>query len=576
MGHREDVEELIRNKGEGPEPERLQRLFDLSFAHAMAERPESATMLGQPGHNHRWTDWSMEAVERRRAEARLDLDAIVTFDRDELSAEDALSLDVFTHQATDSVAAAEHPEHLLAMNQLDGPQVDLAFVLSAMPTATRSHLDDVLARLRGIPDVVDQTIALLEHGVHQGITAPQVALRDVPAQVDANLGADPLDSPLLAAFRLLPDSLMSEKDELTNDAAAIMAEQVGPAMRRLREHLVDRYLPAARQTIALSDLPGGPEWYAARVRHYTTTDATPQEIHDVGRSEVDRIAAEMKAVRDELGFEGTAEDFATTLAEDPRFTFPDGQALLASYRDIAKRVDATVLRLFRTIPRLPFAVVPVPAEQAPSAPMAFYLPGSLDDGRPGQFFANTHDLASRPSWNMESTCLHEAVPGHHFQLTLAQELDGVPTFRKHVFVTAYLEGWGLYCESLGPELGMYDDPYQRYGALDNEMMRAVRLVVDTGIHALGWSRKQAIDFFRAASASPIEDIVVEVDRYIVLPGQALAYKTGELKLQALRAKASTALGDRFDIRDFHHEVLRHGCLPLDLLEAQIDAWVARA
>jgi uncharacterized protein (DUF885 family) len=575
MGHREDIGAIVAAAGSEPEAVRAHRLFEVSFAHQMAESPESATFFGVPGHNHRWSDHSLEAVERRRAAARRELDAVRTIDRGALGDDDALSVDVFTHLAADAVAGADFDDHLLAVDQLEGPQVDLAFVLGAMPTATRAQLDDVLARLRAAPALIDQTITLLERGVAEGVVAPAVVLRDVPAQIDANLAADPLDSPLLAPFRLLPPNLpLGERDEVLTEAAAIMAEHVRPALQRLRRHLVEVHLPAARETVGLRDLPGGTDWYAHKVRSYTTTDASPEEVHEVGLGEVARIEAVMEEVRRELRFDGDARAFAEHLAGE-RFTFETPEALLASYRDIAKRVDATVLRLFRTLPRLPFAVVPVPEEQAPSAPMAFYLPGSLDDARPGQFFANTSHLPTRPSWNMESTCLHEAVPGHHFQLTLAQEMSDAPAFRRHAFVTAYLEGWGLYCESLGDELGLYTDPYQRYGALDNEMMRAVRLVVDTGIHALGWDRQRAIDFFRAHSASPLEDVVVEVDRYIVLPGQALAYKTGELKLQGLRAHAAAALGPAFDVRDFHDEVLRHGALPLSLLEDRVERWIAR-
>jgi uncharacterized protein (DUF885 family) len=576
VNYGQDLQDLLDARGATPEAERLHRLFEASFANAMAESPESATILGVHGHGNRWTDWSPEAVERRRADAHLTLEVLRSVDRDALDAGDALSYDVFEHLSADAVEAAAFPDHLLPLNQLDGVQVDAPFVLAAMPAATTAHLGDHLARLRALPAWVDQTIALLEQGVAAGITAPAVTLREVPAQVLANLADDPIESPLLAGLRNASPGLPAdERAEALTDATAVFEAEVAPALRRLHDHLVEVYLPAARGTVGLGDLPDGEAWYAHRVRHYTTTDASPAEIHEIGRAEVERIVGEMAAVRDEVGFTGTADEFAEHLRTDARFAFDSPEELLAFYRDVAKRIDATVLRLFRRLPRLPFAVVPVPAEQAPSAPAAFYLPGSLEDARPGQFFANTHDLPARPNWNMESICLHEAVPGHHFQLTLAQELDDLPAFRRHAFVTAYLEGWGLYCESLGGELGMYTDPYQRYGSLDAEVLRAIRLVVDTGIHALGWSRERAIEYFTAHSASSHHEIATEVDRYIVLPGQALAYKTGELKLKELRARASVALGDRFDVRAFHDEVLRHGAVPLGILETLVDRWTAQ-
>jgi uncharacterized protein (DUF885 family) len=337
------------------------------------------------------------------------------------------------------------------------------------------------------------------------------------------------------------------------------------------------YLPACRDTIALTELPDGAEWYAERVRAHTTTELTPEEIHETGLAEVRRIAAEMDRVMGSTGFTGDRTAFARHLRTDPQFYFESEDDLLAFYRDIAKRVDPGVVRLFSRLPRLPFGIVPVPPEQAPSAPAAYYMPGSLDLGRAGMFYANTHDLSSRPRWNMESICLHEAVPGHHFQIALAQETEGLPPFRaQSLSCTAYVEGWGLYCESLGDELGLYEDPYQRYGSLDAELMRACRLVLDTGMHALGWTRQEAIDFFTEHSPSPEADLIVEVDRYIVWPGQALAYKVGSLKIQELRDRAAAATGDRFDLRAFHDEILRHGALPLGMLERVIDEWLAPA
>jgi uncharacterized protein (DUF885 family) len=538
----------------------LHDLFDRHWRGVMEDHPETATYVGWHEFHDRWTDLSLDAIERRRREVVEPLDALRAIERAALDASDQLSYDLFESLVADDVAAAPFPAELLALDQLEGPQNDIPFVLSAMPLETDAQHGDYLSRLRGIPTVIDQTIELLARGIDRGITQPAICLREVPAQIDAHLTVDIDDVPELVPLAGAPQAVRDE-------AAAIFDDAVRSAFERLRAFIVDRYLPSAREAIAMTALPDGAAWYAERVRHHTTTDLSPREIHDIGHAEVERITAAMRGVMDETGFTGSHEEFARFLQTDPRFYFDTPDALLAFYRDINERVQPAIPSMFRLTPKTPLEIVAVPPEQAPSAPAAFYLQGSLALGRPGRFFANTYDLPSRPSWQMEATCLHEAVPGHHFQLALAQEMEGMPEFRKNPLgCTAYIEGWGLYCESLGAELGMYTDPYQRYGALEAELLRANRLVTDTGMHALGWTREQAIDFFEQRSPMPHHDVVVEVDRYIVLPGQALSYKVGQLKLQELRHRHAA-----HDIRDFHEEVLRHGALPLDVLERLVDA-----
>jgi uncharacterized protein (DUF885 family) len=538
----------------------LRALFEREWARTMAEHPELATFTGWPEHHDRWTDQSVAAVERRRSEAGDALPALEAIEPDGLDDVDRVSHAVFGWLERTEQAAAAFPGDYLPLNQMEGPQLDPAFLLSIMPRETARHHDDLLGRLRRLPDLVDQHLELLDAGLRLGVTPPRVCLAAVPAQVAALVDPDPATNPVLLA-------LDGAHDDVRVEAEALAAERIGPAYRRLAGYLADTYLPACRDTVGLSDLPDGRAWYAERVRSHTTTGLSPEEIHETGLAEVTRIGKAMDEVMASTGFTGDRAAFARFLRDDPRFTFASADALLAAYRDIAKRIDPGVVRLFSRLPRLPFGITAVPADQAPAQPAAYYLPGSLERGRPGMFYANTHDLASRPSWNMESICLHEAVPGHHFQIALAQETDGLPEFRRQSLAcTAYVEGWGLYCESLGPELGLYVDPYQRYGALDAEMMRACRLVLDTGLHALGWSRDRAIEFFAANSVSPRHEIEVEVDRYIVWPGQALAYKVGELHLRRLRAERAAAEGDAFDLRAFHDDVLRHGALPLDLLD----------
>jgi len=322
-------------------------------------------------------------------------------------------------------------------------------------------------------------------------------------------------------------------------------------------------------------VPQGREWYAYRVRFETTTDMAPDAIHELGLSEVKRIRGEMERIKAQTGFTGTLEEFFTFLRSDPRFYYNTREELLVAYRDIAKRIDPELTRVFGRIPRLPYGVIPIPEYSEKTNTTAYYSPGSPESNRPGYYFVNLYDLKSRPKWEMEALSLHEAVPGHHFQIALAQELDELPQFRRNGSFTAFVEGWGLYAESLGPELGMYSDPYSKFGQLTYEMWRAVRLVVDTGMHAKGWTRQQAIDYFVANSSKPLHDIEVEIDRYLVWPGQALAYKLGELKIKELRAHAQRELGDAFDLRAFHDQLLGAGPLPLSVLETRMKEWVAK-
>jgi uncharacterized protein (DUF885 family) len=349
---------------------------------------------------------------------------------------------------------------------------------------------------------------------------------------------------------------------------------VKPAYQKLYDYLVRTYVPRSRESIGMSELPNGQAWYAYNVRVQTTTNRTPREIHEIGLREVKRIRGEMDSLIAATGFKGSFADFVKFLRTDPQFYFTDSASLVRAYRDIAKRIDPELVKMFGRLPRLPYGVTTIPSYMAKSQTTAYYQPGSLEAGRPGYYFVNTYALDTRPKWEMEALTSHEAVPGHHLQLALQQELTGIPEFRRFGGYTAFVEGWGLYAESLGPELGLYKDPYSKFGQLTYEMWRAIRLVIDTGIHSEGWSRQQAIDYFMANSAKTEHDIVVEVDRYIVNPGQALAYKSGELEIKALRAYAQHELGPRFDIREFHDQILGQGALPLDILDARIRAWVA--
>jgi uncharacterized protein (DUF885 family) len=465
---------------------------------------------------------------------------------------------------------------LTPVNQLEGLPQEVPLTFALMPAVTLDDYENFVKRLDRVPALVDQTIALMEEGLARGVTPPRITFRDVPAQVKAQLVSDPMTSPLLAAFTRWPAAIgESDRARLTKAASDAFTTKVSPAFARLYDFLTSTYLPGCRETTGIDAVPNGAAMYAYNVRWHTTTAQTPREIHEIGLAEVKRIRAEMDTIIAEVGFKGRFADFITFLRTSPQFYFKDAASLLTAYRDITKRADPELAHLFGRLPQTPYGVVPVPDAIAPSQTTAYYQPGSLAAGRPGNMFANTYKLDARPKWEMEALTLHEAVPGHHVQVSLAQELAGLPEFRKNSSYTAFVEGWGLYAESLGDEMGFYADPYSTFGRLTYEMWRAVRLVVDTGLHSMGWTRQQAIDFFLANAAKTEQDIIVEVDRYIVWPGQALGYKMGQLKIRELRTNAERELGPRFDTRAFHDVVLGQGAVPLDVLEARVRAWVGR-
>ena len=573
---RAEFEAMAENRGALPAAERLHALFDLAWQRTMAWYPEYATYVGyEKGDHGAWTDESLEAIRAREARLGDPLAVLEAIPRDSLSPADKLTYDLFRRNIEEDVAGSRFAGELLPINQLGGVQQDVAQLLAVMPARTIDDYEDILSRLRGVPRLVEQTVERLAAGIAQGLTPPRITLRDVPEQVENLLAPDPLESPMLKAFSEFPAGVpAAERERLESEAVRVFREEVVPAYRALHDYLVESYLPDARETIALTALPDGEAWYGFNVRRSTTTDLTPREIHEIGLGEVSRIRAAMDSIRQAAGFGGDLTAFNDFLRTDPRFFHTSAEALLEGYRDIAKRADPELVRLFDTLPRLPYGVKPVPSYAEKSQTTAYYQAGSPEAARPGWFYANTYALETRPIWEMEALTLHEAVPGHHLQIAIAQELPEIPEFRRHGGYTAFVEGWGLYAESLGEEMGFYEDPYSKYGQLSYEMWRAIRLVVDTGMHALGWSRQEAIDFFKANSGKSEHDITVEIDRYIVWPGQALAYKIGELRIKALRAEAERELGSRFDLRAFHDVVLGEGALPLDSLETRVRAWIS--
>lgn len=573
--YRKQCADIIVAKGGSEEDGRLWLLFEANWEYRMRASPESATWRGYPGQNHRWSDLSMDAIAEAKAVARRTLEAILSFDRAKLSEGNRLNYDLFRRNAEMAVERQKFPTELLAVNQMDGLPRDVPSMIAMMPAGKVEDYNDILARLAGVPKLVDQTIELLQQGLSEGIVPPRVPLRSLPEQVVGHIHDGPLTTPMLAKFNKFPDTIpVAEQARLTEAAKVVYIDAVRPALKRLHRFLRNEYVPNCRETVGRSALPNGRSWYDYQIKHYTTTTLSPDEIHGIGLREVKRIRAEMEAIRKRVGFEGDLHAFFDFLRTDPQFYCETADELLSGYRDICKRADPELTKLFRKLPRQPYGVIPVPAYIEKSVTTAYYQPGSNDAGRAGFFFANTYDLKSRPKWEMEALALHEAVPGHHLQLAIADEIEGLPEFRKYGRYTGYVEGWGLYSESLGEEMGFYIDPYSKFGQLTYEMWRAIRLVVDTGIHSKGWARQRAIDFFKANAGKTEHDITVEVDRYIVWPGQALAYKLGELKLKELRARAVSKLGNKFDIRAFHDEILWNGALPLGILEKRVDNWIA--
>ena len=568
------VGELTGSDAGLTDSERFNELIEISYEYTMLSYPEFATFLGDPRGQDRWTDNSETMTRQRQQDARSFLAALENINREQLSTADQVNYGLLYNSQKQDIEGQQFPGEFMPLNQMGGVQQDIAQMMAiSRPTNVQDYAN-MISRLEKTPQVIDQTIEWMRKGMAAGITPPAITLRDVPQQIRNQLVDEPDQSPLLGAFKQFPASVDSlQQESLKKQAEAAFTEKIAPAFEKLLAFIEEEYIPAARTTIAMRDLPNGEAWYAYNVRQRTTTDLTPEQIHEIGLSEVKRIHTEMVGIIESTGFEGSFEDFLVFLRTDPQFYHETREDLLREYRDIAKRADPELMKLFGKLPRTPYGVIPVPTYAEKSQTTAYYQRGSVKAGRPGNFFANAYALETRPRWEMEALTLHEAVPGHHLQLALQDELENVPWFRRVGSYTAYIEGWGLYSESLGVEMGFYTDPYSKFGQLTYEMWRAIRLVVDTGMHHLGWTRQQAIDYFMKNAGKQEHDVIVEIDRYIVWPGQALAYKIGELKIKELRAFASDELGEDFDIRGFHDAVLGKGALPLGVLDANIRAWV---
>ncbi len=557
----------------------LTSLVEEYFEKQLELAPMSATAIGDSRYDDRLDETTSPGFrERERAIEQAFLDRVRVIDETALSPASRVTREIFVSEREVALQGYRFAEDLLPIDQMSSMPMALAVYGSGsgpQPFATVADYDRFLKRIGEFPRWADGAIAMMREGMARGVTLPKPAMAKVVPQLRDVVTATAEASIFWGPIKEMPAEIPEpERRRIAAAYRAALLEVVLPAYARLADFIERDYLPAARTTVGWSDLPDGADWYRWRVRKSTTTDKTAEEIHATGLVEVARIRGEMSAVMRQVGFSGDLDAFFTFLETDPQFYFSSEQELLAAYRDVKQRIDALLPKLFVDFPKAPYEVRPVEAFRAASAAGASYQAPSADGKRPGIFYINTHNLKAQPRYGIETLSLHEAAPGHHFQIAIQQELPDLPRFRKFNGYVAYAEGWALYAESIGKELGLFTDPYQWYGRLSDEMLRAMRLVVDTGLHTKGWTRQQAIDYMLANSSLAESDVTAEVERYIVWPGQALGYKVGQLHISSLRKKAEQALGPKFDVREFHSQVLRDGAVPLDVLTRKIERWIA--
>ena len=561
----------------------LRALFAASDEAHLKRNPLDALFRGDLRYADQFGDYISDAYfDAERQAAIDDLAALARIDRNALGAEDRVSYDVFKFQRSDDLKGFD-PELVRVeierpIDHFSGMQTimpDLSSGDGAAPFRSTVDYDNNLKRLAGYIVYIDRAIGRMKQGLADGVTNPQLIMANVVQQLDALIAQGVQGSTFYQPVKNFPDGVSAaDRKRLTAAYGAFIEGKLIPAHIRLRDFIKDDYLPHARLNIGLGQMPGGPALYRYLVASTTTTDMTPEAIHALGLSEVDRVHAEMQKVIAAVGFKGTLKAFDDFMRTDPKFAPASPEAMHAAFEAINKRISAAVPKDFALVPKAKLEIRPVPAYKQKSEAAGYYEQGTPDGSRPGVFYYNAYDLPSRFTWGYETLFLHEGIPGHHFQINLAQENVSLPAFQRFGGNTAYVEGWALYSESLGAELGMYTDPYQLYGHLNDEMLRAMRLVVDTGIHNEGWSRQAAIDYMLKNSAMSATDATAEVERYIAIPSQALAYKIGQLTIRRLRTKAEKELGDKFDVRDFHAQLLMSGALPMAVLQAKIEDWIA--
>jgi len=554
-----------------PDQEKFKEFLDENWADSMEKSPLFASLLGDKRYDDKVSSNSIEDFFTEAEYESYVLDVLSQIDPNNLSEEDQLNYRLLKSDYEISLEGRKYPGYYMRLNQRGGVQ-DYYLYGNRLNFTDLESYKNWFERVKGYTQNVRNSLEINKEGLELGYTQPKLVARGVSAQIGAMLDRDLEDHPYYKIFKNVgevasPEDALALQDEVKDYIQNVL----NPVYRELYDFLVNEYLPESRDSIGISDVPNGKEWYEYLARYHTTTNLTPDEIHEIGLVEVAKIRAEMEKIIEQVGWEGDFNSFLQYLRTDPRFYFETGEELLQAYRAMSKEIDAYMPTLFNKLPRAPYGVIPIPMESAPFTTTAYY--NAPSEGRPGYYYANLYMPEVRPKYEIPVLSVHEAVPGHHHQISLAQEMENVPNFRKYLSITAFVEGWGLYSEQLGESMGIYDDPYDKFGQLTYDMWRAVRLVVDTGMHYKNWTREDAVNLFLENTAKTEQDINNEVDRYIAWPGQALAYKIGQLKIMELRDKSKEALGEDFDIKDFHDHILSFGSIPLNILEEKVDEFI---
>ena len=554
-----------------PDQKKFKEFLDENWQDSMEKSPLFASLLGDKRYDDKVSSNSIEDFFSEKEYESYVLEVLSQIDPNNLSEEDQLNYRLLKSDYEISLEGREYPGYYMRLNQRGGVQ-DYYLYGNRLNFTDLQSYENWFERVKGYTQNVRNSLEINKEGLELGYTQPKLVTRGVSAQIGAMLERDLEDHPYFKIFKNVGD-VASPEDALAlqNEVKEYIQNVLNPTYQELYDFLINEYLPESRDTIGISDVPNGKEWYEYLARYHTTTNLTPDEIHEIGLREVAKIRAEMEGIIEQVGWEGDFNSFLQYLRTDPRFYYETGEELLQAYRAMSKEIDAYMPTLFNKLPRAPYGVIPIPMESAPFTTTAYY--NAPSEGRPGYYYANLYMPEVRPKYEIPVLSVHEAVPGHHHQISLAQEMENVPNFRKYLSITAFVEGWGLYSEQLGESMGIYDDPYDKFGQLTYDMWRAVRLVVDTGMHYKDWSREDAVNLFLENTAKTEQDINNEVDRYIAWPGQALAYKIGQLKIMELRDKSKEALGDDFDIKDFHDHILSFGSIPLNILEEKVDEFI---
>ena len=549
----------------------FKNLLDEDWEHTLQENPYFASLLGDLRFNNKVSSNSSEKFKSDANYERAFLDKLDKIKLSNLNDSDQLNYRLIKTSTEISFEGRNFPRYYMALNQRGGVQ-DYYSYGDRLNFSNKTDYEDWFERIKGFNENVKNSLINNREGLEMGYTQPKLVTRAVVSQIESLLASSMEDHPyykiFLSANEIIGDEEASEIQSRVKD---FIKNELNPSYRKLMTFLKNVYLPNSRNSVGISDVPDGKAWYEYLVKYHTTTDLTPDEIHEIGLKEVARIRSEMEDIIALVEWEGDFNSFLRFLRTDPQFYYETGEELLDAYRAMSKKIDAFMPSLFNKLPRAPYGVIPIPMESAPYTTTAYY--NAPSKGRPGYYYANLYKPETRPKYEIPVLSVHEAVPGHHHQIALAQELENVPKFRNHLSFTSFVEGWGLYSEQLGENMGLYDDPYDKFGQLTYDMWRAIRLVVDTGMHYKGWSREEAVELFLQNTAKTPQDINNEVDRYIAWPGQALAYKIGQLKIMELRDKAKEELGEKFDLKDYHDFILSFGSIPMNILEEKVNEFI---